>query len=326
MKSPLSIFVLCLFLEKAYSQSTAGITGQPDTSFSVYSEYKKNLKDHPDIRQVDEWHSPAVAEEKNIMYCSVGPRKLLLDVFCPRQKSAAKRTAIIILHGGGWRSGNRSIHYPLAERLAALGYVCFTPEYRLSTEALYPAAVYDIKAAISWVREKAKKYRIDTSRIVVAGHSSGGELAAFMGSTNGNTSFEGHACHKKYSSRVNAVVDMDGILAFIHPESGEGDDSKKTSAATNWLGYSKTENPGLWQQASPLSYAGPGSVPILFLNSSVARMHAGRDDYIKILDRYHIYSSVMTFEGAPHSFCLFQPWFDPVVKAIDDFLQKLFKK
>jgi hypothetical protein len=66
--------------------------------------------------------------------------------------------------------------------------------------------------------------------------------------------------------------------------------------------------------------------PILFINSGVDRMHAGREDYIKKLKEYNIYSEVKTFEGAPHSFCLFDPWFQPTVKYIDDFLKKLFVK
>ncbi|MBS1656137.1 MAG: pectin esterase, partial [Bacteroidetes bacterium] len=151
------------------------------------------------------------------------------------------------------------------------------------------------------------------------------ELAAFMGSTNNIERFNGETkCNTRVSSNVNAVIDIDGTLAFIHSESGEGDDSKRPSAATYWFGYSKTENPQLWNDASPLTHAGIQNPPILFLNSSVARMHAGRNDYISIMNKYGIYTEVHEFENAPHSFCLFEPWFDPTVKYIDDFLKKVF--
>jgi pectinesterase len=70
---------------------------------------------------------------------------------------------------------------------------------------------------------------------------------------------------------------------------------------------------------------GKHSPPYLFLNSSVARMHAGREDFIKVLNQYGTYSEVHEFEGSPHSFCLFEPWFEPTVKYIDDFLKKVFK-
>ena len=309
-----------------FSQSRAGITQKPDTSFSLYSAYANTAKSNPETRFVPELSSDLYSTIKNIVYCEVNERKLLTDVFYPKKQTRKKRIALIIIHGGGWRSGNRNMHYAMAQELATRGYVCFTPEYRLSTEALYPAAVYDIKATIRWVRQNANQFNIDTTRIAVAGHSAGGELAAFMGATNGKAEFEGSSCSSDISSRVNAVIDIDGILAFIHPESGEGDDSKRISAATYWFGYSKSENPELWKEASPLTHAGPHTPPTLFLNSAVDRMHAGRNDYIKILDQYKIYTVVKTFEGAPHSFVLFHPWFEPTIKHVDKFLKTVFKK
>lgn len=230
----------------------------------------------------------------------------------------------MIIHGGGWRSGNRTQHYPLAQRLAGLGYVCFTPEYRLSAEALYPAAVYDLKSALRWIRANAKKYNVDTNKIAVLGFSAGGELAAFLGTTMGNSKFEGDECNPKSSSSVNAIVDLDGTLSFVHPESGEGDDSKRISAATYWFGYSKKENPKLWEEASPLTYVSKNTPPTLFINSSIERMHAGRTGFLKVLKENHIYSEVKTFSDAPHSFPLFDPWFEPTVKYTDEFLKKIF--
>ena len=314
------------FFTGVSSQSTAGITGVRDSSFNVISEYNKLKKNYPFIEEVKEVHSDSVIEKKNITYCKTGKRKLLLDAFIPSWQGKIKRPAILIIHGGGWRSGNRSLHYPLAERLTLLGYVCFTPEYRLSTEALYPAGVNDIKAAIRWVKAHAAKFNIDTTQIAVAGHSAGGELAAFMGATNGIKRFDGTgSCQTAVSSAIRAVIDIDGILAFIHPESGEGDDSKSTSAATYWFGYSKTDNPAIWIEASPLTHAGKNNPPVLFLNSSVTRMHAGRNDYIDTLRKYGIYTEVHEFENSPHSFCLFAPWFDPTVNYIDVFLKKVFE-
>jgi pectinesterase len=326
MKKLLLLFLFYILIAEVYPQSTAGITGKPDTSYSTYSAFLNTRKTHPGIKWVNEFHSDSVSEKRNIVYCKAGDRKLMLDVFYPKQRNKVPRIAILIIHGGGWRTGNRTQHYPLAQRLADLGYVCFTPEYRLSTEALYPAAVHDIKSALRWIRGNAQTYNIDTAKIVVAGFSAGGELAAFMGATNGKAEFEGADCNLEYPGAVQAVVDIDGILSFVHPESGEGDDSKRISAATNWFGYSKKDNPGLWEQASALTHAGKNTPATLFINSAVERMHAGREDYIKILNQYNTYSDVKSFEGAPHSFCLFDPWFEPTVKYIDEFLKKVFNK
>jgi len=305
-------------------QSMAGITRVRDTSYNIINEYNKHLKNFTNLEIAKENSYRYITEEKNIAYCSTKEREPKLDVFYPNEKTERKRIAIIFIHGGGWRSGNKAMHYPLLQQLTALGYVCITPEYRLSTEALYPAAIYDIKTVIRWVRKNAAKYNIDVNKIIASGHSAGGELAAFAGATNGIKQFEGNGCYKEFSSKVNAVIDLDGTLAFIHPESGEGDDSKRTSSATYWFGYSKTENPELWKQAAPLSHVGKHTPPTQFINSGVARMHAGREDFIKVLEKYNIYSEVKAFEGSPHSFILFNPWFDTTVVYMDKFLRKVF--
>ncbi|MBK8607008.1 MAG: alpha/beta hydrolase fold domain-containing protein [Chitinophagaceae bacterium] len=324
MKSIIFFIVCAISSIITIAQSTVGITGIRDTSYNILNEYNKHLKNYPGIQIAKETSYPYVKEEKNIAYCKTPQRELKLDVFYPKEKSKIKRTAILFIHGGGWRSGNKSMHYPLLQELASLGYVCITPEYRLSTEALYPAGVHDIKTSIRWIRQHAKQYNIDVNKIVVAGHSAGGELAAFMGATNGMKQFEGEGCYQKFSSKANAVIDLDGTLAFIHPESGEGDDSKRISAGTYWFGYSKTENPDIWKQAAPLTHVGKHNPPTLFINSAVDRMHAGREDFIAILNQHNIYSEVKTLKGSPHTFLLFNPWFDTTVAYMDQFIRKIF--
>ena len=318
----LFVTLICC-LTVSYSQSRSGITNKHYSSYNTRIAYDQTVKTHPTIKTVKEFSFASVAEKRNITYHTIGARELKLDAFYPKEKNVAPRVAILIIHGGGWRSGNRAQHYPLAQKLASLGYVCFTPEYRLSTEALFPAAIFDIKEAIRWVRQNAEKYNIDPARVVASGFSAGGELSAFMGTTGNMPLFEG-TDFTGVSSSVNAVIDIDGTLSFVHPDCREGDDSKRTSAATHWFGYPKKDNMKLWEAASPLSYVNEKTPPTLFLNSAVAPMHAGREDYINVLNQHNIYSEVHEFEGAPHSFPLFDPWFEPTVKYIDEFLKKVF--
>lgn len=321
--------IFSLFFSLAgYTQATRvnGHSPYPDTSYTTWSAFVNTRKTHPDIQIVPELKSKTIAEKRNIVYQARGGKTALsLDAFYPAARSPEKRPAIVIIHGGGWRSGNRTQHHPLAQHLAVRGYVSFTVSYRLSTQDQYPAAIHDLKKVLRWVVQNANKYQIDTAKIAVLGFSAGGELAAFLGTTVGDPKFEGYIRPKEKPAPVHAVVDIDGTLSFTHPESGEGDDSKKISAATYWLGYAKKDSLALWDEASPLTHAGPHTPPTLFINSGVARMHAGRDDYIKVLSQYKIYSEVKTFENAPHSFCLFDPWFQPTVTYIDDFLKRVLK-
>ncbi|MES2375739.1 MAG: alpha/beta hydrolase [Bacteroidota bacterium] len=312
-----------LYISPCHAQVTTGITGKKDTSFNNYTAFLSARKQYPDIKMVNYVPSAEVKERRDITYCNSANGPLHLDVLSPKKVKNAP--AVLIIHGGGWRTGDRSQHLPLAVELAKAGYVAITVEYRLSTIALYPAAVNDVKAAIKWTKANAKSYGIDRDKIAILGFSAGGELAAFAGATGDMQEFEGTGGDTAENSTVKAVIDIDGILSFIHPESAEGDDSRSISAATYWFGYGKKEKPELWESASSLTYAAKSRVPILFLNSSADRMHAGRDDMIKILNQNNVYTEVHAFAGSPHTFCLFEPWFTPTVKYTVDFLHKIFK-
>ena len=304
-------------------QSYAGVTGVADSSYTNEIAFEKTRKTHPNIKLVKPFKLANITEEHDVIYNTIGHRKLKLDVFYPTQLKG-DNIAIVIFHGGGWRSGNKTQHHPLAQQLANKGYVCFTPEYRLSTEALFPAAVLDAKAALLWVRNNAEKYQINPDKIAVLGFSAGGELAAFLGTTQNIPLFQRKNSISS-STKVNAVIDIDGTLSFVHAESGEGNDTNGTSAATYWFGYTKKEKPFLWKMASPLQHVDKDTPPTLFLNSSVARMHAGRDDYVNLLKRFGTYTEIRSFNNAPHAFCLFSPWFDQTVQQIDQFLLKVFR-
>ncbi|UEG54061.1 alpha/beta hydrolase [Mucilaginibacter daejeonensis] len=320
-------FMALGFAVNTYAQRTSGITKKPDTSFTNFSAYVKLPKQFKDARMVPDSLPAGVKAIRNVTYVMADGQPLKVDIFTPTKVGKAL-PAIMMVHGGGWRSGSPSQHHALAARLAASGYVCFTPAYRLSTQALYPAAVWDLKNALRWIKANAPKYKVDTTRMAVAGFSAGGQLAALLGSTGHNKVFDIGAdpALARHTTNVQAIVDIDGILAFIHSDSGEGDDSRSTSSGTYWFGYSKDERPDLWKQASALTYVDADTPPTLFINSGVNRMHAGRQDYINILDRNHIYSEVHTFEGAPHTFCLFEPWFTPTVNYITGFLNKVLSK
>ena len=118
---------------------------------------------------------------------------------------------------------------------------------------------------------------------------------------------------------VQAIVNIDGITSFIHPEAEESE------IAGKWLGGLRNENPTNWKSASPLEYAGEDTPPILFVNSAQPRFHAGRDDMILKLDEYNIYAEVHTLPDSPHSFWLMNPWFQPTLKYTLDFLKKTLK-
>ncbi|MET1057313.1 MAG: alpha/beta hydrolase [Pedobacter sp.] len=321
-----SILILGLIYSVfAKGQSTQWLTGIRDTSYSSAGDYRNNLKNYPFIKLVMPQKFANVKEKPGLVYAKTGERELHLDAFLPGDKKGGKTPAILIVHGGGWRSGDRSQHIPLAQHLADKGIAAFTVEYRLSTEALYPNAVFDVKAAVRWLKANAKSLNVDTGKVALLGFSAGGQLAALAGVTSAVKKLEGDFGNVGYSSKVNAVIDIDGTLSFVHPDSWETQNPGTFGASGMWFGYPRTERIDLWTEASPFTYAGQNTTPFLFLNSSVVRMHAGRDDWKKQMDQKGVYTEIVNFKDSPHSFCLYEPWFDPMLGNITAFIAKVFK-
>ncbi len=116
----------------------------------------------------------AVALEENVTFGQAGGRDLLCDIYRPSAQ-VTKRTAVIHLHGGGFRGGSKA-GARLARPLAALGYTCVSATYRLLPET-WPAQLEDVKSAITWTRNNAADLGIETDKVVLLGYSAGGYIA-----------------------------------------------------------------------------------------------------------------------------------------------------
>lgn len=299
-----------------------------DTTYTVGSTYRKLLRDYPQIKPVAAFAGVKdIRQYQDVVYRTLqatpfGKRELHADIFVPAKKRKAS-PAVLLVHGGGWRSGDKSMNTPMAQALAARGFVVVSVEYRLSLEAKYPAAVHDLKAAIRWMRAQASRYQIDTAHIAIGGCSAGGQLSALVGTTHGAPYFEGALDYSAYSSKVQAVIDMDGLLDFTAAES-LALPRNDYSADVFWLGGYYDSIPARWREASALYWARINSPPFLFINSAQTRFHAGCGPMVDRLNSFGIYNRVYKLEDAPHSYWLFHPWFEPTVNYIDTFLQKIF--
>lgn len=294
MKVTFSILFF-LFFGSIYSQKTK------DFTYNISTEYQKQVKKYPLIKVVTIKNDSTVIALNNELYYKSKEKKLFLDVF--QNTSKDRKPAVILLHGGGWKSGDRTMVAPLAQSIAKNGFTCFAIDYTLSQESQYPRAVEDVLTAISFIKKESIKYNIDTLKIAIVGCSSGGQIAGLIGT--------------KYAKKVNAVVDLDGILAFHHPQSNEG------ILAAEWLGGTYDEKPLIWEDASPLNHVSEFTPPFLFINSQFERFHAGRDDMVLKLNNHKIYSEIQTIKESPHTFWLFEPWFEETKNYIVHFLQKI---
>lgn len=319
---------LCFFLcFQIWSQDNVRIIPK-DTSYNVANEFRKNKKRFPEIKIAKELLPAGVAEHRQLVYTTLkntpfGDRDLHVDVFSP--KKPGKYPALIMVHGGGWRSGDKALQIPMGQKLAAKGIVTICVEYQLSMEAKYPAAVYNIKSAVRWARANAEKYGIDPNKIAISGCSAGGQLAMLVGLTNGVASKEGDQGNLGFSSDIQAIVDIDGVLDFMAPSSLNLT-RKTNSPDVEWLGGTFNEKPEIWKDASSIFWANEKSCPILFINSGYSRFHAGQDELIGMMKEWGIYTEVQKFDVKIHPFWLFEPWVDPTVNYIHDFLIKNLNK
>jgi acetyl esterase/lipase len=296
-----------------------------DTSYSVNSTYQQIKKYFPEAVPALPKLSEDIIAENNLIYTTLpetpfGKRDLHVDLFRP--KKPGKYPALIMVHGGGWRSGNKSMQVPMAQMIAAKGFVTVAVEYQLSLEAKYPAAVYNIKAAIRWMRANAAKFNIDPDKIAISGCSAGGQLATLIGMTNEIQKFEGTQGNNEYSSSIQAVIDIDGVLDFMAPSSLNLD-RKPNSPDIQWLGGSFYEKPEIWKEASSIFWVNKKSPPILFLNSGFSRFHGGQDEMIGMMKELDIYTEVHAFDIKVHPFWLFHPWVDSTVDFMVKFMNKI---
>jgi acetyl esterase/lipase len=90
-----------------------------------------------------------------------------LDLFLPKDDGKSLRPAVIVIHGGAWRSGDKRQLRNLAELFARRGYVAAAINYRLAPKWSYPAQLDDCQRAVRWLRKNAKEFRVDPKRLVL---------------------------------------------------------------------------------------------------------------------------------------------------------------
>jgi acetyl esterase/lipase len=281
------------------------------SQYTADTTYAKLIGQYPHIVVASSDVPPQVRAVRGLTYVRHGDRALQLDLYLPRAADSVS-PAIVLVHGGGWRSGTRHNLAPMAIRLAQRGYAAATVSYRLSPEARYPAAIEDVRASVRWVRAHAVQYRIDPQRIAIAGGSSGGQIASLVGVTGTGDGV------------VQAIVNIDGLSDFtsVAARLHEDDPTKKPSSAGAWFGGTYAEKRALWHEASPLFYVTARTPPVLFIGSGQARFSVGREEMVDRLTEHEVASSVLVLPDTPHSFWLFDPWLTPTVDAMDAFLKQ----
>lgn len=241
-----------------------------------------------------------VVFEKNLEYSNPDDQHLQLNMARPKEGSGPF-PAVICIHGGGFRAGTRESFNGLCLQLAERGYVAVTVSYRLAPKYQFPAAVYDVKAAVRWMRANAEKYHVDPDRIGTTGGSAGGHLAQFLGVTSGVKKFEGDGGNVEYSSSVKCVVNFYGPSDFTKSYDASVD---AKDVLPLFLGGNLQQERHRHIESSPLYWVTPEAAPTLFV-------HGTKDAYVAheqaewIVERMKaagVEATLMTIEDGDHGF------------------------
>ena len=222
----------------------------------------------------------AISVLENITYAKVGASDLHLDIYQPPNRSTGLRPAVLLFHGGGWTSYDKSSMRDIGEFLARLGFVAVAVDYRLfqGTANRWPAQLDDAQRAVRWVRANADKYDVDRQRIGAYGFSAGAQLAALLGMEE--TRDNSDPALARYSSKVQAVVDVSGPTDFTTDR-----DSHDDAFLTNFFGVSLSKDPELWRDASPVFHVSKKNAAFLIV-------HGTKDPTVPISQAQELYGKL----------------------------------
>lgn len=273
-------------------------------------------------------------ENTDLAYATVSDAEKL-DLFLPPGKGPFP--TVIYVHGGGWFGGDKVNPTSEIMRAAVLenGYAFARLNYRLSGEAIFPAAVHDVKTAVRWLRAHAEEYHLDSTKFAAWGDSAGGNLVALLGTSCGVGDLEGADLgYAEQSSCVQAVIDWFGATDLLQIQ--QGYDEINCSARKKegflpseimYLGGPPDQVQDKIVAANPITYVSPDDPPFLI-------QHGTKDCTIPPQQSQLLYDALAPVVGADHVTLMLlegldhaSTWFHkpPNMEYIVDFLDTQFK-
>ena len=225
----------------------------------------------------------------------------------PDWKVTDQRPAIVFFFGGGWENGTITQFEPQAIHLARRGMVAARADYRVkSRQGVNPdKCVEDAKSAVRWLRANASKLGLDPDRIVAAGGSAGGHIAACTALTEG---LEAEGEDRSVSSKPNALVLFNPVLRFDNmPDlmGRIGNDESLGKKLSPTLNVSKNTPPTL-----------------LFFGTSDFLFEQGKE-FLERAKEVGFRPEMFTAEGETHGFFNRPPWLQRTIARMDEFLMSL---
>lgn len=261
------------------------------------------------------------AFQQDVIYGRGGGEDLKLDLATPAN-GIGPFPAVVCIHGGAWRSGDKSWYKDKIIEFAAHGYVAVSINYRLAPQHKFPAQVEDAKCAVRYLRAHAKELNLDPSRIAAVGDSAGGHLALMLGFMEPADGLEGSGGYSNQPSKVQAVVNHYGPSDLAANDNwGSG----QKVQANYFLNTDDPKDPVVGR-ASPITYIDKS-------DASVLTFHGTVDPIVPVAQAHRLHVALKNanvrerlelIEGAGHG------WNEDQRKRIDqityEFLDAIFKR
>jgi acetyl esterase/lipase len=271
---------------------------------------------------------------QDLPYADLSPAQKI-DIYLP-DEGQGPFPVILFIHGGGFALGDKR-DIPVLTYLKGLerGYAVVSVNYRLSGEAVFPAGLQDIKAAIRWLRANCAQYLLDGSRIAVCGGSSGGNFAAMICLTANVATFDDFSLgNPEYPCSVQAAVDWFGPTDFSKIDEqlvasgfGPSDHNEPDSPESMYLGARLSDVPLKVVIANPMTYIHKKMPPILIQHGRLDTMVPVQQSimFVEKLEKYvsHDRFEFDILEGAGHGDPLFET--EQNMERVFSFLDKYLK-
>ncbi len=267
--------------------------------------------------------SPDVEVVHDIAYGPYG-RRNHLDVY--RHRLAPVGSPVLLqLHGGAWMIGHkRQQGIALMHYLAAKGWVCVAPNYRLSPRATWPDHLVDTKRALAWVRERIGEYGGDPSFVAVTGGSAGGHLTTMLGLTANDPAYQPgfedvdttvQACLPHYG-----VYDLADVTGSRHTR-----DTRDRMLAPMVMKQRYAADPSVFEAATPLLLVRPEAPPFFVIHGrhdSLAPVGTAREFVRRLREVSKHPVAYAELPGTHHAFDVFPSIRSShVLRGVDRFLQ-----
>lgn len=286
------LFVLLSLLTLVHSQPTLAQVSKNTTGDTLFQDVDAEIREQ--IPAMLKQGLSEVTVETGVTYSDRSSGPVRLDIYQQKLATASTepRPAVIVIHGGSWKSGDRRQLGLYAASLARRGYVAFAIDYRLAPKHPWPAQWEDVRDAVIWVRKEAKRLGIDPERIGAVGYSAGGHLASMLAVQGANSFSESDP---KISAKVTCVAAGGAPCDFSQmPEDN--------AFLKYWLGATRGESPAVYLQASPLQLVSAASAPVFFYNGLLDFMVRPNSaaDLSKALKKLGIDTAQHLIPGAGH--------------------------